>query len=92
MGATLLDAWAVKVSSESLWSQPFNHPFVLALGGVAPLFAGAGAISVDERVFGRSRWPARISLGLLVIAIAVALLTWIVLNGTNPSHFEAPAN
>jgi hypothetical protein len=73
-------------------SRRINHPFVLALGGVAPLFAGAGAISVDERVFGRSRWPARISLGLLVIAIAVALLTWIVLNGTNPSHFEAPAN
>jgi putative oxidoreductase len=30
--------------------------------------------------------------GLLVIAIAVALLTWIVLNGTNSIHFEAPAN
>jgi hypothetical protein len=64
----------------------------VAPGGVAPLFAGAGAISVDERVSGRSRWPARISLGLLVIAIAVALLTGIVLNGTNPIDFEAPAN
>jgi putative oxidoreductase len=30
-------------------------------------------------------------MGLLALAIAAALLTWILLNGTNPIHFTAPA-
>jgi uncharacterized membrane protein YphA (DoxX/SURF4 family) len=89
--AVMLDAWAVMVSSASLWSQPFNHPFLLALAGTALLFAGAGALSVDAQLWGRSRWPARISVGLLVLAIVVAALTWLLLNGTDPIHFETPA-
>jgi putative oxidoreductase len=56
----------------------------------ALLFAGAGGYSVDARVFGRSRVGVRIAGGLLVLAIAAALLTWILLNGANPIHFTAP--
>jgi putative oxidoreductase len=29
-------------------------------------------------------------MGLLVPAIAAALLTWILLNGANPNHLTAP--
>jgi hypothetical protein len=29
-------------------------------------------------------------IGLLIVAIAAAILTWILLNGTNPIHFSAP--
>jgi putative oxidoreductase len=89
--AAMLDAWAVNISQMSLWSQPFNHPFVLALSAIAVLFAGAGAISIDSRLWGRERWPARIAVALLVTAVAVAILTWVVLNGTNPIHFSDPA-
>jgi hypothetical protein len=28
---------------------------------------------------------------LLILAVAAALLTWILLNGANPIHFTAPA-
>ena len=52
---------------------------------------GAGAYSVDARALGRLRWSPRIALGLLVLAFAVAILTWILLNGTNPIHFSSPA-
>lgn len=88
--AAMLDAWAVNVSQVSLWSQPFNHPFVLMFGAIAVLFAGAGAISIDSRLWGRERWSPAIATGLLVVAIGVAILTWVVLNGTNPIHFGAP--
>jgi hypothetical protein len=54
------------------------------------LFTGAGSYSVDARVFGRWRFSARVAMGLLILAIAAALLTWILLNGTNPIHFTAP--
>ena len=31
-------------------------------------------------------------IGLLIVAIAAAILIWILLNGTNPIHFSAPAS
>jgi putative oxidoreductase len=89
--AAMLDAWAVNVSGGAFWSQPFNVPFLLAVGAAALLFTGAGAYSVDARVFGRSRFGPRIAVGLLVVAVAAAVLTWVLLNGTNPIHFTAPA-
>jgi putative oxidoreductase len=86
----MIDAWAVNVSAAAFWSDPFNAPFMIAIGAAALLFTGAGAYSVDARVFGRTGWPARIAVGLLVVAVAAAVLTWILLNGTNPIHFTAP--
>jgi putative oxidoreductase len=88
--AAMIDAWAVNVSAAALWSDPFNAPFLIALGATALLFAGPGGYSVDARVFGRARVSTRIAVGLLVLAIAAALLTWVALNGTNPIHFTAP--
>lgn len=86
----MVDAWAVNVSADAFWSQPFNVPFLVAFGAVALLFTGAGAFSVDQRVFGRSRLSARASVGLVFIGVAVAVVTWIALNGTNPIHFTKP--
>lgn len=86
----MVDAWAVNVSADAFWSQPFNVPFLAAFAAAALLFTGAGAISVDERVFGRSRVSARAAVGLLVIGVAAAVVTWIALNGTNPIHFTSP--
>lgn len=86
----MLDAWAVNVSAAAFWSEPFNVPFLLAIGAAALLFTGAGAYSIDARVFGRWRFGNRVAVGLLMIAIAAALLTWMVLNGSNPIHFTAP--
>jgi putative oxidoreductase len=88
--AAMLDAWAVNVSTAAFWSQPFNVPFLLAIGAIALLFTGAGRYSIDARVLGRSRFGARAAMSLLVLAVAAALLTWILLNGTNPIHFTAP--
>jgi putative oxidoreductase len=89
--AAMIDAWAVNVSAAAFWSEPFNVPFVIAVGAAALMFTGAGAYSVDAKVFGSWRFGIRIAVGLLVVAIAAALLTWILLNGTNPIHFTAPA-
>lgn len=89
--AAMLDAWAVNVATSAFWSQPFNVPFLIAVGAAALLFTGAGAYAVDARVFGRSSWPLRLAVGLLVVAVAAAVLTWILLNGTNPIHITAPA-
>lgn len=86
----MVDAWAVNVSADAFWSQPFNVPFLAALGAAALLFTGAGAYSVDQRVFGRSRVSGRASVGLVFIGVAVAVVTWIALNGTNPIHFTKP--
>ena len=86
----MIDAWAVNVSAGAFWSEPFNLPFLLAIGATTLLFTGAGAYSVDARVFGRPHWSPRIAVGLLVLAIASAILTWILLNGTNPIHFTSP--
>jgi putative oxidoreductase len=84
----MIDAWAVNVSGGAFWSDPFNVPFMLVIGATAVLFTGAGAYSIDSRLFGRTRWSPRIAVGLLVLAVAVAILTWIFLNGTNPIHFS----
>jgi putative oxidoreductase len=89
--AAMIDAWAVNVSAAALWSDPFNVPFLTAVGAAALLFTGAGAYSVDARIFGNWRFGGRVATGLLVVAIAAALLTWILLNGTNPIHLTAPA-
>jgi putative oxidoreductase len=88
--AAMIDAWAVNVSAAAFWSDPFNAPFLIGVGAAALLFAGAGSYSVDARIFGRERISLRIAGGMLVLAIAAALLTWILLNGANPIHFTAP--
>jgi putative oxidoreductase len=90
--AAMIDAWAVTVSAGAFWSEPFNVPFVVALGATALLFTGAGGFSVDAKVFGRPRWPGFVTVGLFVVAIAAAVATWILLNGTNPIHFSNPAS
>ena len=87
----MICAWAVTVSQGAFWSQPFNVPFLLFIGATALLFTGAGAYSVDARVLGRRWWSLKIAVRLLVLAFAVAILTWIVLNGSNPIHFSSPA-
>ena len=87
----MICAWAVNVSEGAFWSQPFNVPFLLFLGAVTLLFTGAGMYSVDARVLGRPRWTPLIAVGLVVLAFAVAILTWILLNGTNPIHFSSAA-
>jgi uncharacterized membrane protein YphA (DoxX/SURF4 family) len=91
VAGAMICAWAVNVSQGAFWSEPFNVPFLLFLGATTLLFTGAGAYSVDGRVLGRPRWSPRIAVGLLGLAFAVAILTWIVLNGTNPIHFSSPA-
>ena len=87
----MICAWAVNVSQGAFWSEPFNVPFLLFIGATTLLFTGAGAYSVDAKALGRVRWSPKIAVGLLVLAFAVAILTWIVLNGTNPIHFSSPA-
>jgi putative oxidoreductase len=86
----MICAWAVNVSAGAFWSEPFNVPFLVFIGATALLFTGAGAFSVDARVFGRQRWSPKIAVGLLVLAFTVAIVTWVVLNGTNPIHFSSP--
>jgi putative oxidoreductase len=88
--AAMIDAWAVNVSAGAFWSEPFNVPFLVAVGATALLFTGAGGYSVDARILGRTRFDVRVAIGLLVMAIAASLLTWILLNGANPIHFTAP--
>lgn len=87
----MICAWAVNVSQGAFWSEPFNVPFLLFIGAATLLFTGAGEYSVDAKILNRRAWPAKIAVGLLVLAFAVAILTWIVLNGTNPIHFSSPA-
>ncbi|MBJ7337756.1 DoxX family protein [Mycolicibacterium sp.] len=89
--AAMIDAWAVTVSGAAFWSDPFNVPFLLVFAATALLFTGAGAYSVDAKVFGRPRWPAAVTIALFLVAIAAALATWILLNGTNPLHLDKPA-
>ncbi len=90
--AVMIDAWLVNVSGAAFWSNPFNLPFVLGFGAVAVLFTGAGVYSMDERLWGRATWPRVVVVTLLVLAIVAAVVTWVVLNGTNPIHFTAPAS
>ena len=87
----MICAWAVNVSQGAFWSEPFNVPFLLFVGAATLLFTGAGSYSVDAKVFGKPRWSPKIGAGLLVLAFAVAVLTWLLLNGENPIHFSSPA-
>lgn len=89
--AAMIDAWLVNVSGSAFWSEPFNVPFLTAFGAITLLFAGAGAYSLDAKFFGRHRWPGAISIVFLVIGIAAAVATWVLLNGTNPLQLTAPA-
>jgi protein-S-isoprenylcysteine O-methyltransferase Ste14 len=89
--AAMIDAWAVNASAAAFWSDPFNVPFLIAVGAAALLFAGAGSYSVDAKIFRNWRVGVRVAVGLLVVAVAAALLTWTLLNGTNPIHFTEPA-
>ena len=41
--AAMIDAWAVNVSAAAFWSDPFNVPFLIAVGAGALLFTGAAA-------------------------------------------------
>jgi uncharacterized membrane protein YphA (DoxX/SURF4 family) len=88
--AAMIDAWAVNVSAAAVWSDPFNIPFLVAFAATALLFMGAGAYSVDAKVFGRPRWPGPVTVGLFLVAIAAAVATWVLLNGTNPLHLSNP--
>jgi uncharacterized membrane protein YphA (DoxX/SURF4 family) len=90
VAAAMIDAWAVNVSGAALWSDPFNVPFLVAFSATALMFTGAGRHSVDARVFGWSRWPGFVSVVMFVVAVAAAVATWILLNGTNPIHFSDP--
>jgi hypothetical protein len=63
---------------------------MIAFGAVALLFAGPGSYSVDAKIVRNLRVGARLAVGLLVVTFAAAVLTWILLNGTNPIHFIAP--
>lgn len=90
--AAMADAWAVNVSEDAFWSQPFNVPFLLGLGAAAILFTGPGGYALDGKVLGRRRWSSKVAVGLLVAAIAVAILTWVALFGTNPIHFTDPTS
>ena len=90
VAGAMICAWAVNVSQAAFWSQPFNVPFLLFVGATALLFTGAGDYSLDAKVFGKVHWSPKIAVGLLVLAFAVAILTWVVLNGTNPIHFSSP--
>jgi putative oxidoreductase len=87
----MICAWTVHASQGAFWSEPFNVPFLLFVGATTLLFTGAGAYSVDAKVFGRVSWSPKLAVGLLVLAFAMAILTWILLNGTNPLHFSSPA-
>lgn len=87
--AAMVDAWAVNVSQSAFWSEPFNAPFLIGVGAAALLFLGAGAYSLDAKMLGRVSWGRRVGVGLLVVAFAAAILTWVALLGTNPIHFTA---
>ena len=39
--AAMLDAWAVNVSGAAFWSEPFNVPFLVAIGATALLLEQA---------------------------------------------------
>lgn len=86
----MLCAWAVNVSTQAFWSQPFNVPFLLGLGAAALLFTGAGGYAFDARFSQRFSWSMRVRLALVALAFAAAIVTWMVLYGVNPFHFTAP--
>jgi putative oxidoreductase len=66
---------------------------ILRIGvGAAMIHAGLLKVFDRRKVVRRTVWSARIAIGLLVVAIGAAILTWILLNGTNPIHFSAPTS
>ena len=87
--AAMIDAWLVNVSGGPVWSDPINVPFLAAFGAATLLFTGAGRFSLDAKVFDRPRWPAAVGVALLVAAVAAAVATWVLLNGTNPLHLTS---
>jgi putative oxidoreductase len=89
--AAMIDAWAVNVAAGAFWSEPFNVPFMIGFAAMALLFTGAGTLSLDSKLFGRAHWPNVVTVGLFVVAVAAAVATWTLLNGTNPIHFSGPA-
>jgi len=69
-------------SAAAFSSEPFNVPFPIGRGAAALLFAGARAFSVDRSVLKRFTWSTRrLIVGLLVLAVVAAALTWVVLYG-----------
>ncbi|MGE2737131.1 DoxX family protein [Mycolicibacterium vaccae] len=89
--SAMLCAWAVNVSGAAFWSEPFNVPFLIGLGAAALLFTGAGAYAVDRRLPAWTTATMRVSVALLAVAFAAAVLTWVALYGVNPIHFSSPA-
>jgi putative oxidoreductase len=89
--AAMTDAWTVLASGRTIWFDPFDAPFMMVFAATALLFTGAGGYSLDERLFGTSRWPALVTVALFVVAVAAADATWISMNGTNPIHVTASA-
>ena len=90
--AAMLDAWAANVSGAAVWSDPFNVPFLMAFAATALLFTGAGAHSVDARVFGRPTWPGAVTIPSFLVAVTAAVATWVLLNGVNPLHLSSPGS
>src|SRR5258708_2197542 len=74
---------------EAMRSDGWRAP---AFGALGLLFTGAGAYSVDKWVWHRERWPALVVASALVIAVVVGILTWVMLNGSNPIHLTAPTH
>ena len=82
--AAMIDAWAITVSTGPIWSAPFNFPFVVGTGAAALLFTGAGRYSLDERLWARAVWPRLVAVILFLLAVGIAVATWVVFNGSNP--------
>jgi putative oxidoreductase len=55
----MLCAWAVNVSGDAFWAEPFNVPFLIAIGAVTLLFTGPGGYSIDARLFDGAAWGSR---------------------------------
>ncbi|MCV7419726.1 DoxX family protein [Mycobacterium yunnanensis] len=88
--AAMIDAWAATASGAVVWSDPFNVPFLMAFAATALLFVGAGAHSVDARIFGRPSWPGAVTIPFFLVAVVAAVATWVLLNGVNPLHLSTP--
>jgi putative oxidoreductase len=86
----MLCAWAVNVSTAAFWAEPFNVPFLLGVGAVAAMFAGAGHFSVDARALRRITWSTRVTTGLVALGVLTAVVTWVALLGVNPIHLTDP--